>query len=52
MTHEIVDNPLTEADIVTSETPLNVQADSSSKKRKNVQAADVSFNSDPCHCTK
>ncbi|KAF9696027.1 hypothetical protein EKO04_005966 [Ascochyta lentis] len=42
MTHEIVDNPLTEADIVTSETPMNVQTDPPSKKRKNVQAPDAS----------
>ena len=41
MTHEIVDNPLTEADMVTSETPMNIQADPASKKRKNVQEADV-----------
>ncbi|KAJ4343124.1 hypothetical protein N0V95_006739 [Ascochyta clinopodiicola] len=41
MTHEIVDNPLTEADIVTSETPMNVQTDPPSKKRKNVQAPDA-----------
>ena len=42
MTHEIVDNPLTEADIVTSETPMNVQVEPASKKRKNAQAAEVS----------
>ncbi|KAF3043126.1 hypothetical protein E8E12_002273 [Didymella heteroderae] len=41
MTHEVVDNPLTEADIVTSETSMNVQIDPTSKKRKNAQAADV-----------
>ncbi|KAF1364772.1 hypothetical protein EJ07DRAFT_98167 [Lizonia empirigonia] len=41
MTHEIVDNFLTEADIVTSETPMNVQTDPPSKKRKNVQASDA-----------
>ncbi|KAJ4341815.1 hypothetical protein N0V87_001478 [Didymella glomerata] len=41
MTHEIVDNPLTEAEIVTSETPMNVQTDPPSKKRKNAQAADA-----------
>lgn len=45
MTHEIVDNPLTEADIVTFETPMNVQTDPSSKKRKNVQASEVSHSS-------
>ncbi|KAF3042244.1 hypothetical protein E8E11_000410 [Didymella keratinophila] len=41
MTHEIVDNPLTEAEIVTSDTPMNVQTDPPSKKRKNAQAADA-----------
>jgi HIV Tat-specific factor 1 len=41
MTHEIVDNPLTEAEIVTSETPMNVQTDPPTKKRKNAQAVDV-----------
>lgn len=43
MTHEIVDNPLTEADIVTSETPMNVQTDPPSKKRKNAQDPEVSL---------
>ncbi|KAL1604459.1 hypothetical protein SLS59_003651 [Nothophoma quercina] len=41
MTHEIVDNPLTEADIVTSETPMNVHVEPVSKKRKNAQAAEA-----------
>ncbi|KAJ4408710.1 hypothetical protein N0V91_002965 [Didymella pomorum] len=41
MTHEIVDNPLTEAEIVTSETPMNVQTDPPTKKRKNAQAVDA-----------
>jgi len=42
MTHEIVDNVLTEADTVASETPMNVQTDPASKKRKNAQDSDVS----------
>ncbi|KAJ4991339.1 Splicing factor U2AF-associated protein 2 [Stagonosporopsis vannaccii] len=42
MTHEIVDNPLSEADIVASDTPLNVQTDTANKKRKNPQDFDVS----------
>lgn len=42
MTHDIVDNPLAEAEIVASETPLNVQTDISSKKRKNAQDSEVS----------
>jgi len=39
MTHEIIDNPLTEAELAPSETPLNVQADPASKKRKSAQDA-------------
>lgn len=39
MTHEIIDNPLTEAELAPSETPLNVQAEPASKKRKGAQDA-------------
>jgi hypothetical protein len=41
MTHEVVDNPLNEAEL-TAETPLNSQTDPASKKRKGGQANDVS----------
>ncbi|KAH6615196.1 hypothetical protein C7974DRAFT_380060 [Boeremia exigua] len=42
MAHEIVENPLTEADLVNSETPMNVQPDTASLKRKAVQEPDAS----------
>lgn len=42
MTHDVVDNPLTEAEVGASETPLNVQTDPASKKRKSAQDSDVS----------
>ncbi|KAF3000131.1 hypothetical protein E8E13_004790 [Curvularia kusanoi] len=41
MTHDVVDNPLTEAELAHSETPLNVQADPASKKRKGGQDAEA-----------
>jgi hypothetical protein len=39
MTHNIIDNPLTEAELAPSETPLNVQAEPTNKKRKGAQDA-------------